>query len=163
MKWVGEQAARVKEAFGIILEDAAPVRATAQLARTPPGVTLRPHEARRSARLYEIRKDNTTLHDRETAREGTSFARTSRKGLQPRLRLHRPSRSRRTIRARYVAYLDSKRRPPRATSSPPEDAFFQNYPGTTGTAISGVFHERFPSSTLRDGRPNQTRNNRPGP
>lgn len=149
MKWVGEQAARVKEAFGIILEDAAPVRATAQLARILPA-SAAAHEAEKERKVYEIRKDNTTLHDRETAREGNKL----REDLKERFAAQAAASSAFQIpsddKARYVAYLELEEKASSGIElSPEEDAFFQNYPGTDGYRNQRRFHERFPELYIK--------------
>jgi len=149
MRWVGEQANRVKEAFGIILEDAAPVRATAQLARILPA-SAAAHEAEKERKVYEIRKDNTMLHDRETAREGNRL----REDLKQRRAAEAAAASTFQIpsdeKGRYVAYLEIEEKASSGIElSPEEESFRGSYPGTDGYRNQRHFHERFPELYIK--------------
>ena len=143
MKWVGEQAKRVKEAFGIVIEDAAPVHATAQLAKIIPASSAA-HEAEKERKIYEIRKDNTTLHDRETAREGSKLREDLKQKLAAQAAAGGVFQIPSDDKARYVAYLDLEGKVSSGIElSREEEAFFASYPGTDGYRNQVRFHERF--------------------
>lgn len=149
MKWVGEQAQRIKEAFGIVIDDAAQAGDPTPVTRIVAASAVA-HEAERERKVYEIRKDNTKLRDRETAREANRL----REGLKEKLVARAAAPSSFVIpsdeKARYVAYLDLE---DKASSggelSSEEEAFYSNYPGTDGYRNQKRFHERFPDLYVR--------------
>jgi len=149
MKWVGEQAKRVKEAFGIVLEAAAPARAPAQLSRIVPASAVA-HEAEKERKIYEIRKDNTTLHDRETTREANRLREDLKQKLAAQAAAGGVFQIPSDDKARYVAYLDLAEKASSGIElSPEEEAFFASYPGTDGYRNQVRFHERFPELYIR--------------
>ena len=149
MKWVGEQANRVKEAFGIVIEDAAPVHASAPLTKIVPA-SAAAHEAEKERKVYEIRKNNTTLHDRETAREANRL----RDGLKERFTERAAAAVTFVIpsdeKARYMAYLElAERFSSGGVLSPEEEAFHSSYPATDGYRNQVRFHQRFPDLYIK--------------
>ena len=148
MKWVGEQADRVKKAFGIVIEDV-PAKEMTEITRIIPASTIA-HEAEKERKVYEIRKDNTTLHERETAREANRL----RDGLKERFTERAAAAVTFVIpsdeKARYMAYLElAERFSSGGELSPEEEAFHSSYPGTDGYRNQVRFHQRFPDLYIK--------------
>ncbi len=152
MKWVGEQARRVKDAFGILIEDA------------PLGEKYRPttkiipasaaaNEAHRERKIYEIRKDNTRLHDQDIVREANHLRdelkrKFATEANAPAFEIPPEGK------ARYVCYLELVARLKSGEELPIEEStFVANYPGTDGYRNEKRFHDRFGELYIRTRKP----------
>lgn len=142
MKWVGEQARRVKEAFGIVIEDAVPAHGAAPLTKIIPASTAA-HEAEKERKIYQIHKDNTTLHDRETAREANALRSELQKQFEAAASAPVPFELPPEGKQRYVCWLDlSERAAAGEILSREEEAFLKNYPETADYRNEKKFHDR---------------------
>ncbi len=149
MKWVGEQAKRVRNAFGIVIEGEAPAQTPAQLTRIIPASAVA-HEAEKEHKVYQIHKDNTKLHDRETAREANRLREDLKEKLSARAAAVPVFIIPSDVKERYVAYLGLKDRASAGGElSVEEEAFLASYPGTDGYRNQERLHEKFPDLYIR--------------
>jgi len=159
MQWVGAQARRIREAFGIVIEDAAPAAARSPLTKIVPASAVA-HEAEKEHRVYQIRKENTQLNERETARE----ANTLRADLQARFAAQAAAQAAAPApfmlppegKERYVAYLALAERADAGDElSPEEEAFLQQYPNTADYRHIKRLHEKFGDLYIPTGKEDQ--------
>ncbi len=143
MRWMGEQTCRVKKAFDIVIEDSAPVAARGNLTKIVPA-SAAAHEAEKEHRVYQIRKENTQLNERETAREANTLRDELKDKLAAKAAAPAPFIIPPEGKQRYIAYLALAERADTGDElSSAEEAFLQQYPNTADYRHLKRLHEKW--------------------